>query len=60
MSEEMINNLIQVSNVQFEIKNVSAISALAELLIEKKIITNDEYDKKYFEIKEKIETEQKE
>lgn len=56
----MADEIIKEPKVQMDIKLVSSISALAEILIQNGIITEAEFEKKYKEFIQKFETQQKE
>lgn len=56
----MADEIIKEPKVQMDIKLVSSISALAEILTQKGIITEVEFEKKYKEFMQKFETEEKE
>ncbi len=56
----MADEIIKEPKVQMDIKLVSYISALAEILTQKGIITEVEFEKKYKEFMQKFETEEKE
>lgn len=56
----MADEIIKEPKVQMDIKIVSSISALAEILTQKGIITEFEFEKKYKEFIQKFEEEEKE